>query len=162
MADTVVNVVVAAGILFWLLAGQLRRRPVRTRLTFPGILIALGAGSVETFLRAHAPNAAEILLLLASLLFDGVVLAGIRAYTVRLWRDGDVVWRRGTWLTVVLWLVGVAEHVSLDALARLGTSTYILYFGLALLAQRLLIRLRATHVLEKTRVMAGPVVQRNE
>ena len=161
-ADTIINVVVAAGILLWLLAGQLRRRPVRTRLTFPVILILLGAGSVETALRAHVLPVAAMPVLLASLLLNGVGLAGTRAYTVHLWREGDVVWRRGTWLTALLWLVGVAGHVGLDALAGAGTSTYLLYFGLALLAQRLGMRLRVAHLPEPMRDAAGHLARRTE
>lgn len=156
--DVGVNVVVAAGILVWLMLSQVRRRQVRTRFAFPVILIVLGVFSVEAFVRSRTFDVGESLTLAASLLLDAVLLSAVRAYTVHLWLEDGAVWRRGTWLTVVLWLVGIAAHVGPDALAGAGTSTYLLYFGLALLTQRFVIGLRAARVGQDTRGAAGPAV----
>jgi hypothetical protein len=140
----VLNHVLSAAILAWLLVTQVRRRPVKTRLLFPLILMALGVTSFTSYRGGTAPTGLAIILL--SLLIGGVGLAVWRAYTVRLWIQDGQVWRQGTGLTVALWLIGVAGHVAADAWTHAGSSTYLLYFGVALLAQRLVLQARAARL----------------
>jgi hypothetical protein len=67
----------------------------------------------------------------------------VRALTVRLWRNGDLVLRQGTWVTMALWIVGVAIHALVGALADISDSTLLLYMGITLGAQQLIVQARA-------------------
>ncbi|GKT04197.1 hypothetical protein [Furfurilactobacillus entadae] len=51
--------------------------------------------------------------------------------------------RQGNWLTVVLWIVGIALHLLSDRAWQGSDATLMLYLGLTLLIQRGLVWLRA-------------------
>ncbi|HET9014876.1 MAG TPA: hypothetical protein VFN57_04730, partial [Thermomicrobiaceae bacterium] len=92
----------------------------------------------------------SMVVLVSVLLGDAVGLGVLRSYTVRLWRDDGVLVRRGTRLTVTLWLVGVAIHATIDQTVLAGTSSLLLYLGVTWMAQRrvLLTRASRAHLVE--------------
>ena len=51
--------------------------------------------------------------------------------------------RQGTWVTMALWIVGVAIHALVGALADISDSTLLLYMGITLGAQQLVVQARA-------------------
>ena len=83
-----------------------------------------------------------ILILGALLVFDAAGLGAVRALTVRLWRSGGVVLRQGTWVTMVLWVVGAGVHALVGALANISDSTLLIYLGVTLAAQQLVLQAR--------------------
>ena len=50
--------------------------------------------------------------------------------------------------TAALWVVGAGIHAALDAAAHAGSASDLLYLGVTLAAQRLVLRARARRVAE--------------
>jgi hypothetical protein len=82
------------------------------------------------------------------------VAGGIRALTVRVWRQDGQLLRRGTWLTAVLWVISLAAHLGYDDLVaghatagknggNVGDATVVLYLVVTLTVQRYLLLARA-------------------
>ena len=44
----------------------------------------------------------------------GALLAYARANTMRIWRQQDGWWRKGSAVTLVLWLVSIGSHFGID------------------------------------------------
>jgi hypothetical protein len=70
--------------------------------------------------------------------------------TVRVWFDGGLALRQGTWITAVLWIVSLGLHLGYDYLADgkgseagLGTASLTLYFAVTYTIQRLILRAKA-------------------
>jgi FtsH-binding integral membrane protein len=151
-STAVINLVVTLAVLAWLLTRQLTERPLKEKSRIGLVLIVVGAIETVSFAGSHSLSAHDALLLVASLVV-GIVLAALRAFTVRLRTDGGQITRRGTWLTAVLWIVGIGLHYLMDAgvSSGFGSVTVLLYFGVVLLAQRqiLLARARGAGVLAR-------------
>jgi hypothetical protein len=149
---SIVSVLVSLAALAWILYRQLQVRAVRSTRSFRMVVIFAVIGVVETakFGQQHTISAAAWGLLVASLLV-GAGFGAVRAMTVRVWRDGGVLYRKGSVLTLVLWLVGIALHLSVDLLikhidhdaAGLGNVATLLYLALSLGIQQLLVQWRA-------------------
>lgn len=130
-------------VLVFILFRQLQVRPVTSRVLLPVLLIALGVASEASYSHLHPVSGPALAVLAGLLVLDAGVLGALRARTVRLWRDGGQVWRQGTWLTVALWLAGLAIHVAVDQADHLGSSSLLLYLGITYLVQRLVLLSRA-------------------
>jgi hypothetical protein len=151
----VVGVVMWVAVLGWLLSRQVRRRAIgrpaggRRRSGQAGwVLIAVGAVELFAFARLHPLPASAVGILLVSFLF-GLGLGVVRAHTVRIWYADGGLYRQGTWLTVLLWLVGTGGHLAGGELigaaggpAGAGSATMLLYLGLAVSVQTFFIRRR--------------------
>ncbi|GAA4831157.1 hypothetical protein GCM10023221_03580 [Luteimicrobium xylanilyticum] len=157
-ADTslAVNIVLGLLVLVWILSRQVQKRPVKpSSLRAPVILAAVGLYETASFLRSSAPAAgvpASVLALLALGVVVGGALAAWRGSQVRVWRDTDgTVVRQGTGLTVLLWLVAIGAHLGLDVLidhadhglSGLGSASLLLYLGVVLGIQSLVVQRRA-------------------
>lgn len=70
-------------------------------------------------------------------------MGAIRAYTVKLWSSGSVVYRQGTWLTIGLWIVSVALHLAVDQIGKTGDATLLIYYGITLAVQNWVVQSRA-------------------
>jgi len=141
---TLAGVAVGLVVLVFVVWRQLQRRRFRGRMTFPIVLVVLGLASLSSYAGAHPLGAEQVAVLAVLLAFDAVGLGALRAYTVRLWIDEDgVTWRRGGWLTLALWVVGVGAHVVGDGAAGVGSASALLYLGLTLVAQRFALSVRA-------------------
>jgi len=156
MSSALSSLLVGLVVLAFFLYRQMAVRPVRQgRLTLPLVIVIIGLVDLRT---AHGHLPAPALMVLAASLAVGVVLAGLRAYTVRLWlRDGQMV-RQGTWLTIALWLVAMGLHLGSDAvIARvapgagaLAEYSVLLYMGVVLAVQQLVVQYRAGQMAEQT------------
>lgn len=154
-----VSMVVGLVVVAMVIGRQLRTRPVRedTPMYLIGGLALVG---LATFAQGivHAsqshPNVALASVLLA---FTFAVSAGggaLRGHSVHVWRDtAGQAWRRGTALTVALWLASIAMHYELDGwltsrahAAALGPATLALSLAITLGAQSLTVRRRATNL----------------
>jgi hypothetical protein len=75
------------------------------------------------------------------------VTGALRAPSERLWRQDGQIWRKGTVLTVVLWLVSLGLHLGYDAVVARGLdfadATMMLYFAVSVAAQRAALSVRA-------------------
>ncbi|GMA22698.1 hypothetical protein GCM10025864_04570 [Luteimicrobium album] len=151
-----VNVVLGLLALAWILSRQVQKRPAKpSSLRAPVILAAVGLYETVSFLQDSAPAQGVPVTVLA-LLVLGVVIGGAlaawRGSQVRVWRDADgTVVRQGPALTVLLWLVAVGVHLGLDVLidhvdhglSGLGSASLVLYLGVVLGVQSLVVQRRA-------------------
>ncbi|MHB1575885.1 MAG: hypothetical protein ACYCX9_05140 [Candidatus Dormibacteria bacterium] len=137
------SLVLGLAVLVLLLYRQLRERPVRASPILPIVLLVFGFVELTSFARAHPLTAEESGLLGLSLLVFAVGLGAVRAWTVRLFVDGGRLMRKGSWVTVLLWLVAVGLHLGVDAVNGVGEASLLLYLGLTLGTQQLVVQWRA-------------------
>lgn len=140
------NVVLTLAVLAWVLWSQLRVRPARTRQTLSIVILMLGIASLYAWNLAHPLSHGAILLIATSLVFLAIGLGVLRAYTVRLWLENGQLMRQGTWLTAALWIVGIAGHFLLEGASGASSASALLYLGLTLLAQGMVLRTRAARL----------------
>ena len=150
-----VNVVIALAVLALILSRQLRRRTVREsqpyRITL--ILAVIGLVEVAQFRGQHDVTAAAWGLLAASLVV-GAGFGALRGRTVHVWREDGTLYRQGNVATLVLWIVGLALHFSVDLLIAqvdadakgLGSVAVLLYLAVTLGVQQLVVLERAEHL----------------
>jgi hypothetical protein len=150
-----VNIVIGLVVLLWLLSRQVQKRQVREdrKPTVMLVLLVLGVIQLADFFKGSASATTTVVLLLVASFVLAAVFGVIRAYTVHLWRADGQLWRQGTWLTVVLWIVAIGIHIGMDfvidgngAAKGLSGASIMLYLAVSLGAQRLVVQSRANHV----------------
>ena len=121
------------------------------------MLLVLGAVEFVAFARHHHLDAESIGILCLSFLV-GAGLGTARGFTVRLWVEDRRLFRQGTLLTVLLWLVGVGLHLGSERLiqheggpAGAGSASMLLYLALSLTVQTQVLRRRARSKLSALR-----------
>jgi hypothetical protein len=155
--------------LTWLLTRQIRARPLSGSYKIPLILAVVGLAEfgafllgggqqLAAFLKGHQsfttiPDGKTILAAVAGSLVLAVVTGAIRAPTIRLWWQDGQYWRRGTWVTLILWIISLGAHLGYDALiahstgeAEVGDATMLLFFAVSLTAQRVILAARARRI----------------
>jgi hypothetical protein len=137
-----VDVLAAVGMLYMLYL-QVKKRYVTLRLKRPVILAAIGLIYFALYVNRHPIGLKGILLLVASTLLLGVGMGIVRAYTVRVWREGPIIYRQGRMLTVILWAVAVGLHITVDYIARAGSASLLVYLAVTFAVQRLVVWRRA-------------------
>jgi hypothetical protein len=127
---------------------QLVPRPLRGDYRAPAILAAIGLYEAYSYLRDH--HGGSLVVALAGSLVLAAVSGAVRVPSVRLWVQDGQIWRRGTWLTAVLWIASLAAHFGYDALVTHGNAdagvagaTIVLYFAVSQAVQRVLLSARA-------------------
>jgi hypothetical protein len=144
--SNVVSLVIGLAVLALLIGRQLTARRLSESYRLSVILGVIGAVEFVAFLRGHPGDSGRIL----EAVVGSLALAGIfgvaRALTVRVWRQGGQLMRKGTWLTAVLWIVAVAAHYGYDAVvaghitgktgASVGNATILLYLVISLAVQQ--------------------------
>lgn len=151
---TVTSIVISVAVLVFILYRQLQVRRAAPNMILPLVLLALGVAGLEQ--GSSRPTAAKIGILIALLAVDAVGLGALRAWTVKLWRDGQGVLRQGTWVTVVLWLVGLGIHEAVDVIAHIPGSSTLLYLGVTFLAQQFVLQLRISRLEQQPLRPAAP------
>ena len=166
--QSVINILIAVVVLVWILSRQLRAKPLREQRPYTMMIVlgVLGLFQIAQLAgRVQITGAAYAALIVG--LLSGAVFGWLRGRYVHLWRVDGVLTRQGNWLTVVLWVVGIAIHLGLDdagallspnngAVNSLGTVGIMLYLAVALAAQRF-----ATLARAKDLEGAVPVRQRS-
>jgi len=138
-----VGLLVGLAVLLFILWRQRQIRPLRSRATGAIVLAVLGLGSLTAYARAQPLTGGQIAWIVALLALDAVGLGAVRALTVHVWIDGNgQAWRQGTWWTVLLWIAGAAAHVFGDGASGVGSASSLLYLGLTLATQRLVLTAR--------------------
>jgi hypothetical protein len=141
----VVDVVISAAVLVFILYRQVQVRRTSPRMVLPIILVIVGVlsltGSATT--SSGKMTGSEVGILIALLVLDAGCLGAVRAWTVKLWHDGQQgVLRQGTWVTILLWLVGLGIHEGVDFAAHIPASSTLLYLGVTMLAQQFALQTR--------------------
>jgi len=149
------NIVIGLLVLAWLISSQLRRKPLSQKTRLGLILAVIGLVETWNFAR-HTHLTGRDVALTGLSIVTGLGLAVARAWTVRVWAGQGNVWQQGTWLTALLWVAGLGQHLLLDTLvvSGLGSASLLLYFGVVIFAQRLVVLSRAR---ARGLVPAGPV-----
>lgn len=149
---SVVDIVVGVAIVGLIMIRQLRVRPVaedgRTALLL--VLGVLGVASMSRTLHGQQVPMSAIGVLVASLVL-AAVLGGVRALSVRVWREPDGrALRQGSTVTAILWIVSIAAHLGADLwldklsdVAGLGASSILAYLAITWGVQSAVIRSRA-------------------
>lgn len=130
---------------------QLKPRPVRFKVLIPALLALVGIGELSagiSGINQHYYSSVEISI--AGSIALAALTAAIRAPAVHLWPDGDRIWRKGTKLTIFLWIASLTAHLFYESMIMqgsaytdLGESTLLLYFAVSLFVQRILVKIRA-------------------
>jgi hypothetical protein len=142
------NVVIAALILY----RQRRIRPVprALHLRLPIFLAALGLVEVLDYTHGHHVTTGGLWLVIGATVVGAGVLGFIRALTVKLWESNHWVVRQGTWLTMGLWVLSLAVHLTSGigaaqvGSAGLESASFLLYLALTLGVQAYVVHVRAT------------------
>jgi uncharacterized BrkB/YihY/UPF0761 family membrane protein len=137
--------IISALVLLYVLYNQRRVRQLRQglRLILPIVLIIAGLSSTVGDLSTHPLTTTGLILIVVSLLFLAGGMGAARAYSVKIWSNDQGVFRQGTWWTIGLWLVSIGLHVAVELFGHTGQSSLLLYFGITLGTQRLIIHARA-------------------
>jgi hypothetical protein len=147
-----VNILLGLLIVGVIMVRQLTVRPLRedTRMVLMLVLAVYGLTTLARSVHGHHVSVAVIAVLVASLL-GAAALGGIRALTMRVWRDPNgQVMRRGTIITAGLWIISIAVHLGSDVwlaklsnIAGLGASTVAIYLAVTWGTQGTVLRSRA-------------------
>jgi hypothetical protein len=135
-----------------LLYRQRRIRPVprAMHLRLPIFLAALGLVEVLDYTHGHQVTAGALWLVLGATVVGAAVLGFVRALTVHLWESNNWVVRQGTWVTMGLWVLSLALHLTSGfGATQLGSgglesSSFLLYLALTLGVQAYVVHVRAT------------------
>lgn len=154
---TLAQVAVGLGIFALVVYRQMRARQVGPRaVVLP--LILLGDGLYTAYLAGHPTGlldhghlAASVALLVVGLMVD-IGLGAWRATTMYAWRDEQgALWRQGTKLTALAWLVSIGVRIGLVVGAgylmhvQEPTAVLLLGAGVTLVTQNLFVARRAEH-----------------
>jgi hypothetical protein len=145
-SSNVISLVIGLAVLALVLYRQLVTRRLSESYRLSVILVIIGAVQFGSFLKGHPGNPGGIVAAVAGSLVLAAAFGVARAITVRVWRQGDVLLRKGTWVTAVLWIVAVAAHYGYDDLvaghitgkngSSVGNATILLYLVISLTVQR--------------------------
>jgi hypothetical protein len=161
------SLVIGVAVLALVLLRQVKPRPLGGNAVLVIVLGVLGLAETGaflfgtqqfvSFLKGHShhltlavPGGGAMVAAAVGSLVLATVTGALRAPSVRLWRQGGQVWRKGTALTVALWLVSLALHLGYDAMvargkadAGFGAATMLLYFAVSLATQNAVLSARA-------------------
>jgi hypothetical protein len=150
-ASETANILIGIAVLAFVLYRQLQPRPIRDNVRLPIILGVIGLVELIQFLSKH--HGSKTFLVLGGSLVLAVVFGAFRAATTHVWIEGGQAWRRGNWITAVLWIVSLVGHLGYDylvdgkgPLAGLGSASLLLYLGVTLLIQGLILLARASRL----------------
>lgn len=135
-SSSLASEIIGYAVLVYVLYLQRQKRALKTKLMLPLILVALGLSSVISSAEVKPISELQMMTLVGLLLFDAIGLGIVRALTVNLWKEDGVLLRQGSWVTVILWIVGVAIHEGALHAVHMNSSSLVLYMGTTLLAQR--------------------------
>jgi hypothetical protein len=139
------NIVIGLLVLGWIISKQVTRQPLTTKTRLGLILAVVGLAETWDFTRNHHVTGADLALTALSIAI-GLGLAVVRARTVRVWADDQgQIWQQGSWVTALLWVAGLGQHLLVDSLVApgFGSASLLLYFGIVIFAQRWVVLGRA-------------------
>ena len=148
----VISLVVGLAVLALVLYRQLATRRLTESYRLSIILAVIGVVEFVNFLKGHPGNPSGITEAVLGSLVLAAVFGVARAITVRVWRQGGQLMRKGTWVTAILWIVAVAAHYGYDDLvaghltgkngSSVGNATVLLYLVISLTVQQFVLLAR--------------------
>jgi uncharacterized membrane protein YhaH (DUF805 family) len=151
-SSDVISLVVGLAVLGLVLVRQLATRRLSESYRLSVILAVIGAVEFVDFLKGHPGNPGGIIAAVVGSLVLAAVFGVARALTVRVWRQGGQLMRKGTWITAVLWVIAVAAHYGYDDLvaghitgkngSSVGNATVLLYLVISLAVQQFVLLAR--------------------
>jgi hypothetical protein len=148
-STTLVSILVGVAVAALLVARQLRAQPLNATFRLPLILGIIGLVELVEYLGKHHVSGIAIGALAGSLVV-AAAFGAVRAATVHLWVQDGQPWRKGNWLTGILWVLSFAAHFGIDFLidphnpnGGLAGSTILLYLAVTYTVQRLIMQARA-------------------
>ena len=148
-STTLVSILVGVAVAALFVVRQLRAQPLNANMRLPLILGIIGLIELVEYLGKHHASGTAAGALAGSLVVAGV-FGAIRAGTIHLWVQDGQPWRRGNWLTGILWVVSFGAHFGIDYLVDphnpnggLAGSTILLYLAVTYTVQRLIMQARA-------------------
>jgi hypothetical protein len=148
----VVSLVIGLAVLAWVLFRQLSTRRLSENYRLSLILAIVGAVQFVDFLKGHPGNPGGITAAVAGSLVLAAAFGVARSLTVRVWRQGGQLLRKGTWITALLWVIAVAAHYGYDDLvaghitgkngSSVGNATILLYLVISLTVQQFVLLAR--------------------
>jgi hypothetical protein len=152
-----VSIAIAVLVVAYVCYRQLQTRSIREDrgLLLYVLVFALGVLQASTFFQSHTVGTTAIALVTASILV-GIGLGAVRGRLTHLWRSDGQLLRRGNPWTIGIWIVGLGIHLGIDLFSSqldhsaegLASSTLLLYVGLSLGMQRLVLLRRAKSIVE--------------
>src|ERR1700722_17697029 len=143
------NLLIGIAVLALFLSRQLVTRRLSESYRLSVILAVVGIVEFVDFLNGHPSDDGGIAAAVVGSLVLAAAFGAVRALTVRVWREGGQVLRRGTWLTAPLWVAALAAHLGYDYLVaghvtgknggNIGDATIILYLVVTLTVQRFIL-----------------------
>lgn len=141
--------------MLWMIYRQVRPREMRRRAHIMYALCAALAVSALWFgysIYEHPIGWRSALLLGTSFVLLGLGMGIARAYTIKLrrmraGRDGTGVHRQGTVWTVILWIIAVGLHTTVNYLVHADLAGIALYLAFTFTVQALVIRRRVRALL---------------
>jgi hypothetical protein len=157
--NSITPILLGLVIFGYIMYRQLQEKPVREDRGYRGsvIICIIGLISAGSTLNKYSMIPAAAYGIISASMIIGVVLAVFRARFVHLWRDHGKLVRKGNWLTLLLWIIGIIIHIGSDLLLKsqgghaddLGSSTLTLYIGISLFVQQAVLIQRAETAKEK-------------
>jgi hypothetical protein len=139
------EILFSLAIIVLIFYNQVRVRQVKsdTRFVLPLIMLVLGVINFKNYMATNELTVIAWISIITSFTLLAFGMAAVRATTVKLWTDNSVIYRQGTWITIVLWVISVALHAVLNQIGHVGQSTSLIYFAITFSVQKLIVQKRA-------------------
>lgn len=136
--------------LCYIFYNQIRVKTVRQEMKFilPIIMLIFGFISLKNYLTTESLTLISITCIILSLTVLAGGMAALRAHTVKIWAKENLIYRQGTWLTIILWIISVILHLLIEKIGDIGQSTTLIYFAITLSIQKWIIRSRAQKLIQ--------------
>lgn len=146
--DQYSSVITIIAVIAFILYNQIRVKQVKmdTKFTTPLIMLILGVYSMIDNDELSKFTLVSWISMLISFTVLAIGMAAIRATTVKIWIEKEILYRQGTWLTVLLWAVSISLHSVLNRIGNVGHSTAFIYFAITFTVQKLIIKKRAEQI----------------
>ena len=148
-STTLISILIGVAVAALLVVRQLRAQPLNANFRLPLVLGVIGLIELVEYLSKHHPSGIAYGALAGSLVV-AAVLGALRAATVHLWVQDGQPWRKGNWLTGILWILSLAAHFGIDFLidphnpnGGLAGSTILIYLAVTYTVQRVIMQARA-------------------
>ncbi|WP_268913583.1 hypothetical protein [Lentilactobacillus sp. SPB1-3] len=129
------NLFLAAVIIIRVIMLQLQPKIIKFSSTFYLLMIIFGVYEGIKIKDFHLTTGFIWFVILA--LISTVLFAYFRVISYHLWVDDyQLVMRQGTWITLVLWIIGIGPHMLIDNLWAQSNVVILVHLGLTLMIQR--------------------------
>lgn len=139
VGNTVAFLVIDLPALAYMAQRQVRKRKLNHRLGLPLVLAALGLAYFGVYSAAHPVSGLDLQLIGLSIAVLSIGVGVARAYTVKIWTEHGVAYRRGTWITFAMWAIAVGIHLSLDVFTRAVAASLLFYLAVTWIVQVLVV-----------------------